>query len=697
MLAPTGVTAAQYWNAIKAGNRTHARITFIGQDIVLTDEDIDISEGIVIEDVLNGDTDLTFGKAVSKCARVRIFNSDKVRYLIWTGEFKVEFGVEISGTTRWVTVGFFTGDRPSNIETSDSVELVAYDRMTRFDILADDFVASVTYPITLENLYIALCNYVGVGYVNGNQLTQSYSRSFAEAPADMLGFTCRDILAMIAEACGCYARITNTGSVQLTWFRSATSHIVTRNEEFDIQHADLYAGMIWNEFDLLTWDEADQLTWDEVAGYYDAVYGVKAVKVKQVGSDVDIDYPAVENKNVYIINENPFLPVSSASDITNYVQPIYDRIKALGGPLPMRTECVGNWLVESGDIITIHLANEIIQSPIFCRTLTWQGSVVDVYETTGNKDRKMNVDSGKQRIMTSKLIRLLTEDEFYHVQSGVSIEPDGITVSGGKYVKIESGGVFDVESTNFSISSENKRMETGDWTFDSTGAFHKLANRTDNFQIAHNSQKKAGAHGIFYDSGRLWLVAKNLNATGSQGGSATWFVGIDPASCFYPGVSNGMVGISGHTVSVYTSDLYSDIGYSIFPKYKNYPNVGFEFAYYEPQSILEILGKNSMPVVLFGRVTSPSSRDIKHDIQSMPDVGGIIDALRPVSFVYDQDPSESKQFGLIFEETIKVCPEICFQSDDRKSINYVELVPVLLKEIKSLRERVSELERRLNK
>ena len=37
-------------------------------------------------------------------------------------------------------------------------------------------------------------------------------------------------------------------------------------------------------------------------------------------------------------------------------------------------------------------------------------------------------------------------------------------------------------------------------------------------------------------------------------------------------------------------------------------------------------------------------------------------------------------------------PEICVESGDSKAINYVDLIPMLLKEIQNLRKRVSELE-----
>lgn len=89
-----------------------------------------------------------------------------------------------------------------------------------------------------------------------------------------------------------------------------------------------------------------------------------------------------------------------------------------------------------------------------------------------------------------------------------------------------------------------------------------------------------------------------------------------------------------------------------------------------------------------------SSRDIKHDIQNLPSIGEKLDGLNPVTFVYDIDTEERTRIGLIYEDTIEVMPEICTKDESNKAINYVELIPALLKEIQDLRKRVKELEER---
>ena len=94
-----------------------------------------------------------------------------------------------------------------------------------------------------------------------------------------------------------------------------------------------------------------------------------------------------------------------------------------------------------------------------------------------------------------------------------------------------------------------------------------------------------------------------------------------------------------------------------------------------------------------GTFHSTSSINVKHNINNITFNNEIIDKLNPVSFVYNNDKTEHKRFGLIYEDTIKILPEICDDKNDNKTINYIDLVPVLLKEIQNLRQRLNKLER----
>jgi len=94
-----------------------------------------------------------------------------------------------------------------------------------------------------------------------------------------------------------------------------------------------------------------------------------------------------------------------------------------------------------------------------------------------------------------------------------------------------------------------------------------------------------------------------------------------------------------------------------------------------------------------------SSARYKRDIHDMDTASSKLLKLRPVTFVYKQDPEGIKQYGLVAEEVARVYPELVIYGTDGKvvSIRYHELIPMLLNEaqkqaaqIKKLRAEVAE-------
>lgn len=702
MLTPTGgVTFAQYWDAIKAGNITHVRFTFLGQNIVLDESDVLVDSGVVVNDVFNGETDLVFGRALSKQVTVTFINSSKLSSLNWTGEFTLEFGVEISGATNWVTIGYFTGEKPKNVTTVQTIQFTAYDRMIRFETLADEFLKSLTYPKTIQEIYTALCTYVGLQKEAGSELPNIMSRSYASAPADMQGYTCRDLLGFIAEACGCYAKINSAGNVQMKWFTDNTSYAITATEEFNVESGDIHDGFTWDEADTYTWDEFDNFTWDDVCGYQEALR-VDGIYVKQLSSDFDIYYPTETVDNVYCIFENPFLSVSTASDITAYVAPIYDRLYAFGGYLPVRIECIGNWCVEAGDIITVDVNNLTVSFPIFVKEMAWNGSVADVYDTTANNKRQVYAsEATKQRVMTSNKIEMYVSDNYYKKRSGISIDEDGVEITGDKHIHLQADA--------------NQQ-----WRIDSQGLSLYNSTRDSNamqFGGQFDAQRLTAEAGVY---------AYNPGGDTTHGRLA--FVAVDLANKYYsfyvfeysyPGVpvlrpwyNLGMdLGTSSykinniHAGSIYAEGICSPTAFGV----DIYPSSGItsrKFSFWDYQGGgFQVRGEslsgdtwNIVNVTYYGQVVSPSSRNVKHNIRGIKTIGDIIDKLVPVEFVYNDDKQDKKHFGLIYEDTVGLLPEICEETRTKegkaeKAINYAELVPVLLKEIQDLRKRVAELEK----
>lgn len=714
MLTPTGVTIANYNTAVKNDEPTHIRITFVGQNVVLEDADID-SSGIQIHDYLNGDTDLVFGKAVMKDITIPIINSGKLANLIWSNECMVEIGQEVSGVTKWVTYGYFSGSRPDKVNSVDVINYVAYDRMNKFDKLADPWIATLTFPMNVGNMYHNLCTYCGVSYMAGDELPNMLFRSFAESPFLYEGMSCRDVLAWIAEACGCYAKIAANGKCRLTWFSNQTSkYTVAENDEFPpVEMFDYFPRKTWRSLETYKWKDLESFRWADLAGTA-SLFEINSLNIVNNVYRTSVTVPGSREGNIYTIVDNPFLTFSTNTDKTNYFMPIYNRLVAFGGYIPMRVSCLGNALVEAGDIINIVVNGNTLAVPIFCKTMIWNGALSDGYETTGQLNRaevnptnmaKLS-EGGKYKLVMQQ-ISLVAQNK-YDKQSNIQILPEGIEVSGGEYVKIISGGIFDVDATNFKIDSVNKLFNTGNWYFTEDGL--KVVNDTS-LEHPHYAMLSQ-----FSQTGSVWNVSglridcatyiSYTNPPRYDIGSAKFkqetyldddmnsYNGIDFSPADSMSVSGAGAGSLGHAKKwaeingheIWGNDfIVTGSKQRIRPVNDNSGYVGTsDKAFYEAHI-------NN----IYGYLYNPSSRDVKHDIKDIEDKGSIIDKLNPVSFSYNNDQKNKKHYGLIYEDTLEVMPEITTQDDDNKAINYMELIPVLLKETQELRKRVAELENRV--
>lgn len=91
--------------------------------------------------------------------------------------------------------------------------------------------------------------------------------------------------------------------------------------------------------------------------------------------------------------------------------------------------------------------------------------------------------------------------------------------------------------------------------------------------------------------------------------------------------------------------------------------------------------------------TSSDAR-LKHDIVDAPQASSLIDAIQVRSFKWNADNSEQR-YGMIAQELLQVAPEAVHQPadpDQMMGVDYSKLVPMLIKEVQSLRARVAQLE-----
>jgi Chaperone of endosialidase len=101
---------------------------------------------------------------------------------------------------------------------------------------------------------------------------------------------------------------------------------------------------------------------------------------------------------------------------------------------------------------------------------------------------------------------------------------------------------------------------------------------------------------------------------------------------------------------------------------------------------------------LVGTVTAPSDIVLKENIT---DLGLTIDLnkimeLNPKSYTYKKDKKDKKiHYGLIAQEMELVYPDLVYNDKGNKTINYVELIPLLILKIKDVQNQIDDLKNKI--
>lgn len=266
-------------------------------------------------------------------------------------------------TYEYAKLGIFIADLPTK-RKADLVEVEANDRMTKFDVIVDDYINGIKYPITLAQIYSGLCNFVGVTSATTTFINSTLS--FDEAPVQMENVTGRELLGWIAEASCTFARFTRDGELELAWFDPTTVTISASNI-FENDCAEFLIDLI--------------------------------DKLQVIVTEKDIGVVIGTGENGYQIVDNPFLYGNSDTEVRTKAVPIYNRLATTRAYKPMAVSAICDWSIEAGDIVMVNDGKSALALLIFCQTITWSGgnAVVD-YESTGSRERPIMTASNRQII-----------------------------------------------------------------------------------------------------------------------------------------------------------------------------------------------------------------------------------------------------------------------------------------------------------
>ena len=265
---------------------------------------------------------------------------------------------------------------------------------------------------------------------------------------------------------------------------------------------------------------------------------------------------------------------------------------------------------------------------------------------------------------TAENILLEVADDYYGKKSNILITSDGITLN-GKTLALNGASNISMSSGSVSIAA------TGN--------------------IALSGFVKAGDWGIGVENTYEGFFYRGIRADPGTGYQRLVHTTIQQEKTINNGDSLGFYAKSWNNTSE-TSGFYAS-GMRIIPETYNSGSA------WGTALIVEMLGTSSRQIeevrtkkIWVSGTQQHSTIQSKKNVKPLPDLGEAIDKLNPVSFEYKEFPGETR-YGLIAEEAGKVMPVLC--DVDKSAISYTDLIPVLLKEIQSLRKRVKQLEERM--
>jgi hypothetical protein len=104
-----------------------------------------------------------------------------------------------------------------------------------------------------------------------------------------------------------------------------------------------------------------------------------------------------------------------------------------------------------------------------------------------------------------------------------------------------------------------------------------------------------------------------------------------------------------------------------------------------------------------GSIISPSDINIKKNINSIDkDTTDKLLNLKPSSFIFKNDTSNHVHYGFIAQEFEEEFPTLIQNKPDQmysniKSINYLEIIPLLVNKVKLMQNEIDELNEKINK
>jgi hypothetical protein len=103
-------------------------------------------------------------------------------------------------------------------------------------------------------------------------------------------------------------------------------------------------------------------------------------------------------------------------------------------------------------------------------------------------------------------------------------------------------------------------------------------------------------------------------------------------------------------------------------------------------------------LLVLGSINNPSDINLKNSVEQIKSDTTILKKLNPVSFTFKDDEQNKKHFGFIAQELESLYPELVSNNElGFKTVNYIEMIPILLSQMKNMQEEIDKLKDEIKK
>lgn len=243
------------------------------------------------DDAVSADDSFSaLGSAIVNSANLVINNiyDDYSEYVFENARAILHIGLDLDGNVESFVKGTYTVDETKY--NGSIITLSLLDNMHFFDKPYSD--STLVYPASCDTIIRDACTICGVPL--GTTTFPNRDTVIAERPDDE-ALTFREIIAYVAQICGCYARCSNNGALELKWFDTAS----LEDPEATVYHIDsVYSS---------------DVSMDDVV-----ITGVRATyNVTIDGKEQTMVYMSGAEGYVIEIKKNPMITGLTVQDIVN--------------------------------------------------------------------------------------------------------------------------------------------------------------------------------------------------------------------------------------------------------------------------------------------------------------------------------------------------------------------------------------------